>query len=82
MENVDPLALNQVLIDCYSSLEGRLYEVLTFIYFKIFTEFNKKWMEKKPTIMEFNQFLDNVYGTSFKNKIGGLVEDFLKQSLI
>ena len=55
MENMDPLALNQVLIDCYEDgLEGNLFGVLNFIYFKFFVEFNKKWMEKKPTIMEFN----------------------------
>jgi hypothetical protein len=55
MESVDPLSLNLVLIDQYGErLEGNLYGALTYVYFRIFQEFNRQWTSKKRTIMEFN----------------------------
>lgn len=55
MESVDPLLLNLVLIDQYAErLEGNLYGALTYVYFRIFQEFNRQWTSKKRTIMEFN----------------------------
>jgi hypothetical protein len=55
MESTDPLALNQVLVDQFEAgLSGKLYDALTFVYFRIFQEFNRAWTSKKRTIMEFN----------------------------
>ena len=43
-----------------------MYKLLTHLYYNIFVLFNKEWVVKKPGIMEFNQFLDDIYGLKFE----------------
>ena len=38
-------------------------------YKSIFASFYERWIQMKPNIMEFNQFLDDIYGVNFKNQV-------------
>jgi hypothetical protein len=56
MESRDPVQLNQVLIAFYESrqLQGRLFDAMTYIYYKVFVSFNSQWTSQTRSIMEFN----------------------------
>ena len=42
--------------------EANMYKLMTHLYYNIFVLFNKEWLQAKPGIMQFNQFLDDIYG--------------------
>ena len=50
-------------------IERNFEPLMTYLYFNIFELFNEEWIKAKPGIMEFNQFLDDIYGKSFHKNI-------------
>ena len=50
-------------------IERNFEPLMTYLYFNIFDLFNEEWIKAKPGIMEFNQFLDDIYGKSFHQNI-------------
>jgi len=49
---------------------------MTHFYFNIFMLFNKDWVAQKRNIMEFNQFLDDIYGLQFEKQIKALLNSY------
>ena len=43
-------------------------------YRDTFESFTAKWTQSKPNIMEFNQFLDDIYGVDFKKNLPSLLD--------
>ena len=39
-----------------------MFKLMAHFYCTIFILFNKEWISQKRNIMEFNQFLDDIYG--------------------
>ena len=45
--------------------EEAMTRLMNMFYLDCFKSFTEKWVQMKPNIMEFNQFLDDIYGTNF-----------------
>ena len=52
------------------------YPLMTYLYFNIFTLFNEEWVKAKPGIMQFNQFLDDIYGLKFHKNIKQILSGY------
>lgn len=48
---------------------------MDYFYLEVFERFTKKWVHSKPNIMEFNQFLDDIYGLDFAKSVPDLVNN-------
>jgi len=42
--------------------QEQMMDLMNTFYRSIFETFTEKWVQSKPNIMEFNQFLDDIYG--------------------
>ena len=49
--------------------------LMDYFYLEVFERFTKKWVHSKPNIMEFNQFLDDIYGLDFAKSVPDLVNN-------
>ena len=56
--------------------EAEFAELMDLFYRDTFESFTKKWVQSKPNIMEFNQFLDDIYGLDFKKALPSLIDKF------
>jgi ELMO domain-containing protein len=43
----------------------KMFEIFTALYFQCFVRFSQRWQEQRPGIMQFTQFLDQVYEEDF-----------------
>ena len=60
---IDQLILNQCsnMPKDFFKDPKNLGKLVTRFYFDVFSCFDAKWVQMKPPIMEFNQFLDDIY---------------------
>ena len=56
--------------------DENMYKLMTHLYFNIFTLFNEQWVKQKKGIMEFNQFLDDIYGLSFSMQLPAIMSKY------
>ena len=57
-------------------ISDNFYPLMTYLYFNIFTLFNEEWVKAKPGIMQFNQFLDDIYGLKFHKNIKQILSGY------
>ena len=53
--------------------EEQMSTLMDAFYHDVFERFTAKWTKSKPNIMEFNQFLDDVYGMDFAKQVPELI---------
>ena len=54
--------------------EAQFGDLMDLCYRDTFERFTAKWTHSKPNIMEFNQFLDDIYGLDFKKNLPSLLD--------
>ncbi len=56
-----------------------LLEVFEHLYFQVFKLFNDTWVDQRPGIMNFTQFLQNVFTDVFTPKAHHFLKEFIFQ---
>lgn len=54
-----------------------LVPVFQHLYFTIFKQFCQAWVEERPNIMDFTQFIDKIYDKKFKPQAEGVVMEYI-----
>jgi len=49
------------------------------MYFIVFKLFNQAWVDQKPGIMKFTQFLHVIYEEQFVDKIHDIIDEYCHQ---
>ena len=78
-DQVHRVDLDTYILDSGLQLPASVDEfglLMDLLYQRCFELFIEKWCKVKPGIMEFNTFLEEIYGNDLKKKIPGLLKEF------
>jgi len=54
-----------------------LYDLYVYLYFNMFKIFNFAWVDMRPNIMQFTQFIQNIYENQFIPLSGQMIKEFV-----
>lgn len=80
-KNPVPFSLDKYILAHLEEIktDGDFAEVLSYLYFQMFTLFNDIWVKQRPTnIMNFTQNFDDIFQGRFKNQITEVLNTFFK----